>query len=315
MKKQDKKRQREIDTLEREVDDLLNLSGVDNALALERLQRQVAELKRDFYAHLGAWQRLQLARHPQRPQTLDYIQLLFEDFIEIHGDRAFADDPAMVCGMAKYHGNPVMVIGQQKGHDTKQRVARNFGQAKPEGYRKALRAMNLAAKFNRPILSFIDTPGAYPGVDAEERGQAEAIAVNLREMARLPVPILVTITGEGGSGGALAIAVGDRIHMFENSVYSVISPEGCATIMWRSAAKAEVAAEALRISANDLLELKLIDEIIPEPEGGAHVDYEAAARFLDNVLVNSLRDFSRLSAQELVARRYEKFRRMGQFFA
>jgi acetyl-CoA carboxylase carboxyl transferase subunit alpha len=315
MKKQDKKRQREIDTLEREVDDLLNLSGVENALALERLQRQVAELKRDFYAHLGAWQRLQLARHPQRPQTLDYIQLLFEDFIEIHGDRAFADDPAMVCGMAKYHGNPVMVIGQQKGHDTKQRVARNFGQAKPEGYRKALRAMNLAAKFNRPILSFIDTPGAYPGVDAEERGQAEAIAVNLREMARLPVPILVTITGEGGSGGALAIAVGDRIHMFENSVYSVISPEGCASIMWRSAGKAEIAAEALRITAKDLLELRLIDEIIPEPEGGAHVDYETAARFLDNVLVNSLRDFSRLSAQDLVARRYEKFRRMGQFYA
>ena len=315
MKKQDKKRQREIDTLEREVDDLLNLSGVDNALALERLQRQVAELKRDFYAHLGAWQRLQLARHPQRPQTLDYIQLLFEDFIEIHGDRAFADDPAMVCGMAKYHGNPVMVIGQQKGHDTKQRVARNFGQAKPEGYRKALRAMNLAAKFNRPILSFIDTPGAYPGVDAEERGQAEAIAVNLREMARLPVPILVTITGEGGSGGALAIAVGDRIHMFENSVYSVISPEGCASIMWRSAGKAEMAAEALHITAKDLLELRLIDEIILEPEGGAHVDYEAAARSLDEVLVNSLREFSRLPAQELIARRYEKFRRMGQFFA
>jgi len=315
MKKQDKKRQREIDTLEREVDDLLNLSGVGNALALERLQRQVAELKRDFYAHLGAWQRLQLARHPQRPQTLDYIQLLFEDFLEIHGDRAFADDPAMVCGMAKYHGSPVMVIGQQKGHDTKQRVARNFGQAKPEGYRKALRAMNLAAKFNRPILSFIDTPGAYPGVDAEERGQAEAIAVNLREMARLPVPILVTITGEGGSGGALAIAVGDRIHMFENSVYSVISPEGCASIMWRSAGKAEMAAEALRITAKDLLELRLIDEIIPEPEGGAHVDYEGAARSLDEVLVNSLREFSRLPAQELIGRRYEKFRRMGQFFA
>jgi len=315
MKKQDKTRQREIDTLEREVDDLLNLSGVDNAMALERLQRQVAELKRDFYAHLGAWQRLQLARHPQRPQTLDYIQLLFDDFLEIHGDRAFADDPAMVCGMAKYHGSPVMVIGQQKGHDTKQRVARNFGQAKPEGYRKALRAMNLAAKFNRPILSFIDTPGAYPGVDAEERGQAEAIAVNLREMARLPVPILVTITGEGGSGGALAIAVGDRIHMFENSVYSVISPEGCASIMWRSAGKAEIAAEALHITAKDLLELRLIDEIIPEPEGGAHVDYEASARSLDEVLVNSLREFSRLPAQELIARRYEKFRRMGQFFA
>ncbi|HEY4741798.1 MAG TPA: acetyl-CoA carboxylase carboxyltransferase subunit alpha [Candidatus Acidoferrales bacterium] len=315
MKKQDKKRQREIDTLEREVDDLLTLTGVDNAMALERLQRQVAELKRDFYAHLGAWQRLQLARHPQRPQTLDYIQLLFDDFLEIHGDRAFADDPAMVCGMATYHGSPVMVIGQQKGHDTKQRIARNFGQAKPEGYRKALRAMNLAAKYNRPILTFIDTPGAYPGVDAEERGQAEAIAVNLREMARLPVPILVTITGEGGSGGALAIAVGDRIHMFENSVYSVISPEGCATIMWRSAGKAEIAAEALRITAKDLLDLNLIDEIIPEPEGGAHVDYEGAARFLDAALVNSLREFSRLPAQELIARRYEKFRRMGQFFA
>jgi acetyl-CoA carboxylase carboxyl transferase subunit alpha len=315
MKKQDKKRQREIDTLEREVDDLLTLTGVDNAMALERLQRQVAELKRDFYAHLGAWQRLQLARHPQRPQTLDYIQLLFDDFLEIHGDRAFADDPAMVCGMATYHGSPVMVIGQQKGHDTKQRIARNFGQAKPEGYRKALRAMNLAAKYNRPILTFIDTPGAYPGVDAEERGQAEAIAVNLREMARLPVPILVTITGEGGSGGALAIAVGDRIHMFENSVYSVISPEGCATIMWRSAGKAEIAAEALRITAKDLLELNLIDEIIPEPEGGAHVDYEGAARFLDAALMNSLREFSRLPAQELIARRYEKFRRMGQFFA
>jgi acetyl-CoA carboxylase carboxyl transferase subunit alpha len=315
MKKQDKKRQREIDTLEREVDDLLTLTGVDNAMALERLQRQVAELKRDFYAHLGAWQRLQLARHPQRPQTLDYIQLLFDDFLEIHGDRAFADDPAMVCGMATYHGSPVMVIGQQKGHDTKQRIARNFGQAKPEGYRKALRAMNLAAKYNRPILTFIDTPGAYPGVDAEERGQAEAIAVNLREMARLPVPILVTITGEGGSGGALAIAVGDRIHMFENSVYSVISPEGCATIMWRSAGKAEIAAEALRITAKDLLELNLIDEIIPEPEGGAHVDYEGAARFLDAALMNSLREFSRSPAQELIARRYEKFRRMGQFFA
>ncbi len=317
MKKQDKKRQREIDTLEREVDDLLSISGdgVDTAPALERLQRQVAELKRDFYAHLGAWQRLQIARHPQRPQTLDYVQLLFDDFIEIHGDRAYADDPAMVCGMANYHGSPVMVVGQQKGHDTKQRVARNFGQAKPEGYRKALRAMNLAAKFNRPILSFVDTPGAYPGVDAEERGQAEAIAVNLREMARLPVPILVTITGEGGSGGALAIAVGDRIHMFENSVYSVISPEGCASIMWRSPGKAEVAAEALRITGKDLLELKLIDEIIPEPEGGAHVDYEAAAKSLDAVLVNSLREFSRLPVQELVARRYEKFRRMGQFFA
>jgi acetyl-CoA carboxylase carboxyl transferase subunit alpha len=317
MKKHDKKREQEIDTLEREVDDLLTLSGngAGSSSTLERLQRQIAELKRDFYANLGAWQRLQVARHPQRPQTLDYVQLLFEDFAEIHGDRAYADDPAMVCGMATYHGKPVMVVGQQKGHDTKQRVARNFGQAKPEGYRKALRAMNLAAKFKRPIFAFVDTPGAYPGVDAEERGQAEAIAVNIREMARLPVPILVTITGEGGSGGALAIAVGDRIHMLENSVYSVISPEGCASIMWRNAAKAEVAAEALRITAKDLLELKLIDEIIPEPEGGAHVDYDTTARSLDAVLEKSLREASRLPSEDLLHRRYEKFRRMGQFFA
>jgi len=317
MKKQDKKREQEIETLEREVDDLLSLSGngAGSASTLERLQRQVAELKRDFYSNLGAWQRLQIARHPQRPQTLDYVQLLFEDFAEIHGDRAFADDPAMVCGMATYHGNPVMVVGQQKGHDTKQRVARNFGQAKPEGYRKALRAMNLAAKFRRPVFAFVDTPGAYPGVDAEERGQAEAIAVNIREMARLPVPILVTITGEGGSGGALAIAVGDRIHMLENSVYSVISPEGCASIMWRNASKAEVAAEALRITAKDLLDLKLVDVIVNEPEGGAHVDYEATARSLDAVLENSLQETSRLSPEELLRNRYEKFRHMGQFFA
>jgi acetyl-CoA carboxylase carboxyl transferase subunit alpha len=317
MKQRDKKRALEIESLQRDVDNLLSIGATDedSESALERLQRQVAELKRDFYAHLGAWQRLQLARHPQRPQIFDFIQLLFEEFAEIHGDRAFADDPAMVCGMAKFHGAPVMVVGQNKGHDTKQRLARNFGQAKPEGYRKALRAMILAAKFKRPIFAFIDTPGAYPGVDAEERGQAEAIAVNLREMARLPVPILVTITGEGGSGGALAIAVGDRIHMLENSVYSVISPEGCASIMWRDSRKAEIAAEALRITATDLLDLKLIDEIIPEPEGGAHLDYESAARLLDGVLGTSLRELSRLPVPELLSRRYEKFRRMGQFFA
>jgi acetyl-CoA carboxylase carboxyl transferase subunit alpha len=317
MKQRDKKRALEIESLQRDVDNLLSIGATDDdsESALERLQRQVAELKRDFYAHLGAWQRLQLARHPQRPQIFDFIQLLFEEFAEIHGDRAFADDPAMVCGMAKFHGAPVMVVGQNKGHDTKQRLARNFGQAKPEGYRKALRAMILAAKFKRPIFAFIDTPGAYPGVDAEERGQAEAIAVNLREMARLPVPILVTITGEGGSGGALAIAVGDRIHMLENSVYSVISPEGCASIMWRDSRKAELAAEALRITATDLLDLKLIDEIIPEPEGGAHLDYETAARLLDGVLGTSLRELSRLPVPELLSRRYEKFRRMGQFFA
>jgi acetyl-CoA carboxylase carboxyl transferase subunit alpha len=317
MKRREKNREEQLDSLQRDVDNLLSLSDPDDSTetTLALLQRQVSELKRDFYSNLGSSQRLQLARHPQRPQVLDYIQILFEDFAEIHGDRAFADDPAMVCGMARFRGTAVMVIGQQKGHDTKQRVARNFGQAKPEGYRKALRAMNLAAKFSRPVLAFIDTPGAYPGVDAEERGQAEAIAVNLREMVRLPVPILVTITGEGGSGGALAIAIGDRILMLENSVYSVISPEGCASILWRSASKAEIAAEALKITAKDLLDLKLIDEIVPEPEGGAHLDYEAAARLLDASLQNSLRQLSTMPIPELLSIRYEKFRRMGQFFA
>jgi acetyl-CoA carboxylase carboxyl transferase subunit alpha len=220
----------------------------------------------------------------------------------------------MIAGFAKYRGRPVAVIGQQKGRDTKQRVALNFGQAKPEGYRKALRVMNLAAKFSRPIFTFVDTPGAYPGIDAEERGQAEAIAKNLREMARLPVPIIVTIAGEGGSGGALAIAVGDRVNMLENSVYSVISPEGCASILWRDAAKAEIAAEALKITAQDLSSLGIIDEIVPEPEGGAHVDHEASAALLDPVLDRSLRDLLALTPSALLERRYQKFRRMGQFF-
>jgi acetyl-CoA carboxylase carboxyl transferase subunit alpha len=317
MDEKEKRRQKEIDALERDVEELLRLSpnGDDAEEEIERLRRQVADLKHDFYSHLGAWQRVQLARHPLRPYTLDYVRMLFEGFSEIHGDRAFADDPALICGMAFYHGDPVMVIGQQKGRDTKQRVARNWGQAKPEGYRKALRVMQLAAKFKRPIFTFVDTPGAYPGVGAEERGQAEAIAKNLREMARLPVPILVTITGEGGSGGALAIALGDRIHMLENSVYSVISPEGCASIMWRDSSKAEIAAEALKITAKDLLEMKLVDEIVPEPEGGAHLDPESTARTLDSVLRSSLRNLAKLPPSDLLAQRYEKFRRMGQFFA
>lgn len=281
---------------------------------LARLRREVTELKHEFYSHMGAWQKLQIARHAQRPYLLDFVPRLFEDFSEIRGDRAFADDPAIVCGMAKFHGRPVMVIGHQKGHDTKQRVARNFGQAKPEGYRKALRVMRLAAKFNRPIIVFIDTPGAYPGIDAEERGQAEAIARNLREMVRLPVPILVVITGEGGSGGALAIAVGDRIFMLEHSVYSVISPEGCASITWRDSSKAEIAAEALKITGKDLLELELIDEVIEEPEGGAHNDHDATARSVDEALSAALKELSKLSPAQLVDQRYQKFRRMGRFF-
>jgi acetyl-CoA carboxylase carboxyl transferase subunit alpha len=305
----------EIEKLRREVEDLQRLARPEIPAAdVERLRGEVTQLRHEFYEHLGPWQRTLLARHPQRPYLMDYVRLLFEDFHELHGDRAYGDDAAMIAGFAKYHGQPVVVIGQQKGRDTKQRVALNFGQAKPEGYRKALRVMQLAGKFDRPVFTFIDTPGAYPGIDAEERGQAEAIARNLREMARLPVPIVVTITGEGGSGGALAIAVGDRIHMLENSVYSVISPEGCASILWRDSSKAEVAAEALKITARDLNELGIIDEIISEPEGGAHLDHEAAAALLDRVLNRTLRDLMALPRAELLERRYLKFRRMGLFF-
>jgi acetyl-CoA carboxylase carboxyl transferase subunit alpha len=303
----------EIEKLEREVDDLRRLSTEGSSDAeLERLRQQITELRREFYSHLSAWQRTQLARHPQRPYMQDFLRLLFTDFIELHGDRAYGDDPAIVAGFARFHGRSVLVIGHQKGRDTKQRVARNFGQAKPEGYRKALRLMNLAAKFGRPVLTFVDTPGAYPGIDAEERGQAEAIARNLREMSRLPVPIIVTITGEGGSGGALAVAVGDKVNMLENSIYSVISPEGCASILWRDSAKAETAANALRITAADLAEMGIVDEVVPEPEGGAHLDHEAAAQFVDASLTRALDEFGALPIPELLQRRYEKFRRMGQ---
>ena len=308
-------RQRELEKLEKEVDDLKLLAGNEDADAeLERLRAEVAELRKEFYTHLGPWQRAQIARHPQRPYLTDYIPLLFTDFVELHGDRAFGDDRALIAGLAKFKGRSVAVIGQQKGRDTKQRVIRNFGQPKPEGYRKALRVMQLAAKFGRPILTFVDTPGAYPGIDAEERGQGEAIARNLREMARLPVPVIVTVTGEGGSGGALAIAVGDRINILENGFYSVISPEGCASIIWRDSTKAETAAAAMKITATDLKELGIIDEIVKEPEGGAHTDLEAAAQFLDEVLDRQLTELTTESVKDLVAARYKKFRQMGQFF-
>jgi acetyl-CoA carboxylase carboxyl transferase subunit alpha len=308
-------RQRELEKLEKEVDDLKLLAGNEDADAeLERLRAEVAELRKEFYTHLGPWQRAQIARHPQRPYLTDYIPLLFTDFVELHGDRAFGDDRALIAGLAKFKGRPVAVIGQQKGRDTKQRVIRNFGQPKPEGYRKALRVMQLAAKFGRPILTFVDTPGAYPGIDAEERGQGEAIARNLREMARLPVPVIVTVTGEGGSGGALAIAVGDRVNILENGFYSVISPEGCASIIWRDSAKAETAAAAMKITATDLKELGIIDEIVKEPEGGAHTDLEAAAQFLDEVLDRQLTELMTEPVKHLVEARYKKFRQMGQFF-
>jgi acetyl-CoA carboxylase carboxyl transferase subunit alpha len=308
-------RQKEIDRLEKDVEELRRLASTDGGEAeLERLKLQVVELRREFYAHMGPWQRAQIARHPQRPYTMDWIGLLINDFVELHGDRGFGDDKALIAGMGKFRGRAVAVVGHQKGRDTKQRVIRNFGQPKPEGYRKALRVMKLAAKYNRPVLTFIDTPGAYPGIDAEERGQGEAIARNLLEMARLPVPIIVTVTGEGGSGGALAIAIGDRVNILENGFYSVISPEGCASIIWRDSTKAETAAIAMKIMANDLKELGIIDEIIPEPDGGAHADHEGAAKLFGEVLERQLLALSNQSAKELVDSRYQKFRHMCQFF-
>jgi acetyl-CoA carboxylase carboxyl transferase subunit alpha len=317
LSERDERRELEINALERDIAELSRLTDPSDATSAEivRIRKEVEELKHDFYAHLASWQRVQLARHPQRPYTDDFIRLMFDDFSEMHGDRNFADDAALITGMARFNGRPVMIVGSQKGRDTKQRLARNFGQAKPEGYRKALRAMQLAAKFRRPVMVFVDTPGAYPGIDAEERGQAEAIAHNIREMSRLPVPILVTITGEGGSGGALAIAVGDRVMMLENSIYSVISPEGCASIMWRDSTKAELAAEALKITAQDLLQMKLIDEIVAEPEGGAHNDHAAAARLLSPVLSRALDELSGFTPEALLQQRYDKFRHIGQFYS
>jgi acetyl-CoA carboxylase carboxyl transferase subunit alpha len=261
------------------------------------------------------WQRVQLARHPKRPHSLDYIQRLFSDFQEIHGDRRFGDDPAIVCGMAFFEGQPIMVVGQQKGRDTKQKLFRNFGMPKPEGYRKALRVMQLGAKFRRPIVTLLDTPGAYPGIDAEERGQAEAIATNLREMARLVSPVIVICIGEGGSGGALALGVGNRVYMLENAIYSVISPESCAAIIYRDSSKAALAASALRSTAQDLLELGLIDEIVPEPPGGAHEDPDATAESVRQILRQGLDELAPFSPNQLIEQRYTKFRQMASFFA
>jgi acetyl-CoA carboxylase carboxyl transferase subunit alpha len=262
-----------------------------------------------------AWERVKLARHPKRPHSLDYIQRLVTDFHEIHGDRGYADDPAIVAGFGFFRGRPVMMVGEQKGRDTKQKLHRNFGMPKPEGYRKALRAMQIAAKFGRPVVTFLDTPGAYPGIDAEERGQAEAIARNLREMARLPCPVVCVCIGEGGSGGALALGVGNRVLMLENAVYSVISPESCAAIIYRDSTKAEQAAAALKLTAPDLLGFGLIDAIVPEPPGGSHEDYDAAAEMLGAQLAVSLDELARLGPAELVEQRYVKFRHMGNFFA
>jgi acetyl-CoA carboxylase carboxyl transferase subunit alpha len=260
-----------------------------------------------------AFERVLLARHADRPYTLDLIERLFEDFVELHGDKRFAEDPAIVCGLARFHGLPVVVVGHQKGRDTKQRSYRNFGMPKPEGYRKALRVMKLGEKFGRPIFTFIDTPGAYPGIDAEERGQAEAIAYNLREMAKIKVPIIVTVIGEGGSGGALAIGIGDQVLMLENATYSVISPEGCAAILWKDSSQADRAAEGLRLTAQHLYDEGIVDKIIPEPDGGAHNDYDQTARYLDSALSERLAEAVSCSQEDRLSRRYSKLRGFGRW--
>jgi acetyl-CoA carboxylase carboxyl transferase subunit alpha len=305
----------ELAKIEQQLGHLESLEGQSDDIRseIDDLRQRVHALRSEM-EHREAWVKTELARHPQRPYLLDYVEKMFSDFSEIHGDRRFSDDPAMVCGMARFHGEEVLVLGTQKGRDTKQKVYRNFGMPNPDGYRKALRAMKIAEKFGRPIFTFVDTPGAYPGLGAEERGQAEAIALNLREMARMRVPIITAITGEGGSGGALAIAVSNRVLMMENSIYSVISPEGCASIMWRDASKRELAAEAMRITAPDLRELGCVDDIIPEPEGGAHSDHDAAVRLVDEVLQKNLAELKGMSAENLIAARYDKFRKMAQYF-
>jgi acetyl-CoA carboxylase carboxyl transferase subunit alpha len=311
------KTHQELDKIEKQVARMAQAAGPDENTQreIQLLNDRIQALRKDMSSsHYKAWEKTELARHPQRPYLLDYIERIFTEWSEIHGDRGFADDPAIIGGMARFHGEEVMIVGHQKARDTKQKVYRNFGMPNPEGYRKAMRVMKIAEKFCRPLFTFVDTPGAYPGLGAEERGQAEAIARNLREMMRLPVPIIVTITGEGGSGGALAIAVGDRVIMLENSIYSVISPEGCASIMWRDAAKAELAAGALRITPPDLLSLGIVDQVLPEPEGGAHFDPAATAQSVGDAIEKILAELEALPVSDLLERRYQKFRRMGQFF-
>jgi acetyl-CoA carboxylase carboxyl transferase subunit alpha len=280
-------------------------------LEIDRMERKAATMRQEIYKNLSPWQKVQIARHPRRPYTLDYVQRICDSWLELHGDRGYADDRAMVTGMAEIGGYKVMLVGHQKGRGTKENLYRNFAMANPEGYRKALRMMKMAAKFNRPVITLIDTPGAYPGLGAEERGQAEAIARNLFEMARLPVPVLSFVIGEGGSGGALAISVADEIHMMEYSIYSVISPEGCASILYRDSAQAPQAAESLKLTSSDLLNLKVIDGIIEEPLGGAHNDFDTAAQRLKQQIVESLDGLSKKAPVQLTSTRHEKYERMG----
>jgi acetyl-CoA carboxylase carboxyl transferase subunit alpha len=310
------KAQQELEKIEQQIATLQALPGQDDEVhrQVEELSARIDALRGEMQGYPDTWRRIELARHPQRPYTLDYVERIFTDWSEIHGDRNFGDDPAIVCGMARFHGDEVLVIGHQKARETKQKIYRNFGMPNPEGYRKALRIMHVAEKFSRPVITLVDTTGAYPGLGAEERGQAEAIARNLREMARLKVPIISVIIGEGGSGGALAIAIADRVLMLENAIYSVISPESCAAIMWRDVSKKQLAAEALRITAQDVSELGCIDGIIPEPEGGAQTDHEAAAALLDAALQQHLANLKAIPIAQLLSCRYDKFRRMAQFF-
>ena len=302
--------------LERQITELKR-TAVERELDVRReiapLEQKLAELRREIYENLTPMQRVQVARHPRRPYTLDYIETVFTDFVELKGDRLFRDDPAIVCGWARLGGRPVVIIGHQKGRDTKENLTRNFGMAHPEGYRKALRLMHMAARFHAPVITLIDTMGAHPGLGAEERGQAEAIAHNLEDMALLGTPIVAVVIGEGGSGGALALGLADRVLMFENSVYSVISPEGCAAILWKAATEKERAAEALKLTARDLLRLAVIDEIIPEPPGGAHADPDSAAKALGEALERHIHELAKLKPEKLVRQRAEKYRDMGKF--
>lgn len=301
--------------LEKKIEELKHFTShkkIDLSSEVKRLEDKLEHLKKDVYKNLTAWQRVQIARHPKRPYTLDYIGMMFTDFIEIHGDRSFSDDKAIVGGFAKLDGNKVVVMGHQKGRDTKENLKRNFGCAHPEGYRKALRLMQLAEKFNLPIVILIDTPGAYPGIGAEERGQAQAIALNLREMTLIATPIVATIIGEGGSGGALGVGVADRVCVLENAYYSVISPEGCAAILWKDGARASDAAEVLKLTGQDLLKLGIIDEVIPEPLGGAHRDPAKMAQDLKEVIKKYLKDLSALDKNKLLDLRYKKYRAMGK---
>ena len=294
-----------------EMEQLAKETGVNVSEDAKRLKKKADSLQKEIYAKLTPWQRVQLARHSDRPFTLDYIERIADDFTELHGDRYYADDAAMITGMARIEDFRVMLIGQQKGRDVKENLHRNFGMSNPEGYRKALRVMKLAAKFNMPIITFIDTPGAYPGIGAEERGQAEAIARNLLEMARLPVPVIITVIGEGASGGALGIGVGDVILMLENCWYSVISPEGCAAILWKDNAKAPQAAEIMKLTAPDLLELGVIDKVVKEPFGGAHWDWDAAADNLKKSLLAELKQLSKIAPDKLIEKRIQKYEKMG----